>query len=321
MHRAKIIPPFRFAIVENGLYRGAYPTLKNFPYLQTLNLKTIISLTPEPPTLDLDDFCALNGIELLHYMVEKPKDEVSMGVKDIEEVVQTIIKPSKLPLYIHCLDGTDVTGLIICCLRRLQAWHKDAVDNEFLRFSRTGELTVEKLVASFKEIEISEEEPPSWLWHETHHMHTHPFIKLIKHLQGVVVQVVQPAPKEARKKEVISRQPTLSAMKRPRKAVEKRKHELQDHAEDEEDGHSRKDYPDSRKGSLIRVQRDDADTLGSESGLSSLNGNEELSNEDDDEEDDEGDDLDGYPSLLEALSLHNFSDNSKSFSQSVYYMY
>ena len=38
------------------------------------------------------------------------------------------------------------------------------------------------------------------------------------------------------------------------------------------------------------------------------------------EDDEEVDDLDGYPSLLEALSLHKFSDNSKSFSKSVYYM-
>ncbi len=38
------------------------------------------------------------------------------------------------------------------------------------------------------------------------------------------------------------------------------------------------------------------------------------------EDDEEGDDLDGYPSLLEALSLHKFSDNSKSFSKAVYYM-
>jgi hypothetical protein len=67
MRRVRV-PPFRFAIVEDGVYRGAYPTLKNFPYLKTLKLKTIISLIPEPPTLDLDDFCAMNGIDLIHYM-------------------------------------------------------------------------------------------------------------------------------------------------------------------------------------------------------------------------------------------------------------
>jgi tyrosine-protein phosphatase OCA6 len=66
--RFKVVPPFRFAIVEDGVYRGAYPTLKNCPHLKSLKLKTIISLIPEPPTLDLDDFCAINGIDLIHYM-------------------------------------------------------------------------------------------------------------------------------------------------------------------------------------------------------------------------------------------------------------
>lgn len=70
--RAKIVPPFRFGIVEAGVYRGAYPTLKNFPYLKTLELTTVISLTPEPPTVDLEDFCVINNINLQHYMGKHP---------------------------------------------------------------------------------------------------------------------------------------------------------------------------------------------------------------------------------------------------------
>lgn len=68
--RAKVVPPFRFGIVEAGVYRGAYPTLKNFPYLKTLGLTTVISLIPEPPTVDLEDFCVINNISLQHYMGE-----------------------------------------------------------------------------------------------------------------------------------------------------------------------------------------------------------------------------------------------------------
>ena len=30
-----VIPPYRFAIVEENVYRGAYPVERNFPYLQT----------------------------------------------------------------------------------------------------------------------------------------------------------------------------------------------------------------------------------------------------------------------------------------------
>lgn len=66
-----------------------------------------------------------------------------MSIQDVTRIIQTIIRPSKLPVYIHCLDGADVTGAVICCLRRLQAWHKDAVDSEFLRYSRTGEMSGE----------------------------------------------------------------------------------------------------------------------------------------------------------------------------------
>ena len=82
----KLVPPFRFATVEVGVYRGAYPTLKvppaacsagqrrraraeprpvpartpllmppphapqNFPFLETRKIRTIISLIPEKPT-------------------------------------------------------------------------------------------------------------------------------------------------------------------------------------------------------------------------------------------------------------------------------
>ena len=64
-----------------------------------------------------------------------------MSIQDVTRVIQTIIRPSKLPVYVHCLDGADVTGAVICCLRRLQAWYKDSVDSEFLRYSRTGEMS------------------------------------------------------------------------------------------------------------------------------------------------------------------------------------
>jgi len=34
MEDIKLIPPFRFAIVEEGLFRGGYPNVKNFQFLQ-----------------------------------------------------------------------------------------------------------------------------------------------------------------------------------------------------------------------------------------------------------------------------------------------
>ncbi len=48
-------------LADQTLYRGAYPTLKNFHFLTRLRLKTIISLTPEAPSADLKNFCREGG--------------------------------------------------------------------------------------------------------------------------------------------------------------------------------------------------------------------------------------------------------------------
>jgi len=60
------IPPFRYAIVEAGIYRGAYPTVRNFRFLDRLKLRTIISLVPSAPIADLEEYCTHSGIELIH---------------------------------------------------------------------------------------------------------------------------------------------------------------------------------------------------------------------------------------------------------------
>uniref|UniRef100_A0A7S0DWD3 Tyrosine specific protein phosphatases domain-containing protein n=1 Tax=Hanusia phi TaxID=3032 RepID=A0A7S0DWD3_9CRYP len=201
---AKVVPPFRFAIVEVGVYRGAYPTLKNFPFLKSLNLKTMISLIPEAPTNDLEDFCETAGVELIHHMVEKRKDELTITVKDVVSTLSTIVRASKLPIYVHCLDGSEVTGLVFACLRRLQAWHYECIVNEFCRYARSGEISSaeEKLVHSFKEIEIDEDERPHWLWQRDllGNGQGHPFIKLIQR-QGGVVQVLKPTMEEKEAKQ------------------------------------------------------------------------------------------------------------------------
>ena len=64
-----LYPPLRFGRITPKLYRGAYPTLKNFRFLKRISLKVVISLVPEPPTEDLVTFCASEGIELIYFQV------------------------------------------------------------------------------------------------------------------------------------------------------------------------------------------------------------------------------------------------------------
>lgn len=66
-----VIPPLRFSIVEDKLYRGSYPRPLNFKFLESLKLKTILSITPEPLAEDAAGWCRSQGINMLWIQPER----------------------------------------------------------------------------------------------------------------------------------------------------------------------------------------------------------------------------------------------------------
>jgi len=90
-----------------------------------------------------------------------------------------IIQPDNTPIYIHCLDGANVTGVVVMCLRKLQNWSLSAIFTEFSRFTRANYISsVEsEFVETFKaEIEIGSK-IPLWLW-QGERCAKHPTLKL-----------------------------------------------------------------------------------------------------------------------------------------------
>ncbi|KAF1318951.1 putative protein tyrosine phosphatase, partial [Globisporangium splendens] len=167
MSAPALIPPFRFSNVQQGLYRGSYPTLKNFRFLNRLGLKTVISVIPEPPTSDLAEFCAAEKIVNYHFYAEKfTSDNVTVSPTTVSQILQIVIKQENLPVYLHCLDGANVTGIIIMVLRKLQNWTKVATVSEFCRFTRDHgiEKDESEYLAAFSEEIVVTADAPKWLW-------------------------------------------------------------------------------------------------------------------------------------------------------------
>lgn len=136
-----LIPPLRFAAVESGLYRGTYPHAQNIRFLKRLGLKTILSLTPEPLSGEVVDFANENGIELLHLSCgpmqakSKKKRAVPITSEQARDAVQHMINADLAPMYVHCLNGSQVTSLAVGCLRKLSFWSMASIVEEFLRYS------------------------------------------------------------------------------------------------------------------------------------------------------------------------------------------
>jgi hypothetical protein len=146
--------------------------------------------------LDLVDFCQREGILLKHLQTDKYQESVVVQPSTIAKSLkvlacnldchhvhapfqsvhsfcwltfQIVVTPSRLPVYIHCLDGGNNTGLLIMCLRKLQNWSLGAAAMEFGRYARDGTASAEEVysVEKFRE-EIFLPPPgqplPRWLW-------------------------------------------------------------------------------------------------------------------------------------------------------------
>jgi hypothetical protein len=44
-----LVPPLRFAAVAPGVYKGSYPRPRSLVFLETLDIRTLVSLTPQNP--------------------------------------------------------------------------------------------------------------------------------------------------------------------------------------------------------------------------------------------------------------------------------
>lgn len=134
-----LVPPLRFCLVEEGVYRGAYPSLINLRFLTRLGLRSMVSLLPEPPVPHLLAWCEEHGIRN-HYECVKPfsKDEVTLTHERAASLLQLLVLPERQPVYVHCLDGVNMTGLLVMCLRKLLQWASAPIFAEFSRFARDG---------------------------------------------------------------------------------------------------------------------------------------------------------------------------------------
>ncbi|KAK7276502.1 hypothetical protein RIF29_17642 [Crotalaria pallida] len=131
-----LIPPLNFAMVDNGIFRSGFPEPSNFSFLQTLRLRSIIYLCPEPyPEANLE-FLKSNGIKLYHFGIEGHKEPfVNIPEDTIREALKVVLDVRNHPVIIHCKRGKHRTGCLVGCYRKLQKWCLSSVFDEYQRFA------------------------------------------------------------------------------------------------------------------------------------------------------------------------------------------
>jgi protein tyrosine phosphatase (PTP) superfamily phosphohydrolase (DUF442 family) len=108
--------------VSDNLYRGAQPTAEGMAALKKLGIKTVVNLRAfhsdrdEIGELDL----AYEHIQMVAVHAEK---------EDVIRFLKIVTDPTKTPVYVHCMQGSDRTGLMSAMYRIfVQNWTKaDAI--------------------------------------------------------------------------------------------------------------------------------------------------------------------------------------------------
>ncbi|XP_022149762.1 probable tyrosine-protein phosphatase At1g05000 isoform X2 [Momordica charantia] len=130
------IPPLNFSMVDNGIFRSGFPDSANFSFLQTLGLRSIICLCPEPYPEHNMEFLKSNEIRLFQFGIESYKEPfVSIPDDKIREALKVVLDARNHPVLIHCKRGKHRTGCLVGCLRKLQRWCLTSVFDEYQRFA------------------------------------------------------------------------------------------------------------------------------------------------------------------------------------------
>ncbi|XP_031125291.1 tyrosine-protein phosphatase DSP1-like [Ipomoea triloba] len=130
------VPPLNFAMVDHGVFRSGFPDTANFDFLQTLGLRSIICLCPEPYPQANVEFLNANGIRLFQFGIDGSKEPfVNIPADMIREALKVVLDKRNHPLLIHCKRGKHRTGCLVGCLRKLQRWCLTSIFDEYQRFA------------------------------------------------------------------------------------------------------------------------------------------------------------------------------------------
>ncbi|XP_073003411.1 inositol diphosphatase DSP4-like isoform X2 [Typha latifolia] len=130
------VPPLNFAMVDHGVFRSGFPDVANFGFLETLKLRSVLCLCPEPYPEANVEFLRANGIVLFQFGIDGCKEPfVNIPEDTIREALNVVLDVRNHPILIHCNRGKHRTGCVVGCLRKLQRWCLSSIFDEYQRFA------------------------------------------------------------------------------------------------------------------------------------------------------------------------------------------
>lgn len=142
--------PSNFGIVTPDIFRSGFPKSEDFPYLQKLRLKTILSLVKKDFSSEFQGFVEGNGIS--HKVIDMTgTKKVEISEILMRQIMSIVLDYSNHPILIHCNKGRHRTGCTVAVLRHVQGWDLKRILLEYRDFAAPKERNCDiEYIANFK---------------------------------------------------------------------------------------------------------------------------------------------------------------------------
>lgn len=108
--------------VTKDIYRGADPAEGGYKTLADLGVRTVLNLSRERD----DEEATRYGIKEIYEPLDFLRD---VDDARIRKLVLKLSDTNLYPMYVHCAQGCDRTGMVVACYRIERGWpNKDAID-------------------------------------------------------------------------------------------------------------------------------------------------------------------------------------------------
>lgn len=109
-----------FEKVDGGIWRGSAPTSEALDALKHDGVKTIVDLRMNGDGVDQEsEHAKALGVKYYHFALGFTKPEE----KELSDILAVMTDPVNQPVYVHCRQGADRTGMLVGLYRRKwQGW-------------------------------------------------------------------------------------------------------------------------------------------------------------------------------------------------------
>jgi protein tyrosine phosphatase (PTP) superfamily phosphohydrolase (DUF442 family) len=115
---APVFPPAgvpNFHRVNDTLYRGGQPSVRGLEGLAKMGIKTVVDLRMSTGRSDWEEREVKRlGMRYVHLPLYGRETPTS---KDIQKAFSVLDDPAQVPVFVHCREGKDRTGMVVGCYR------------------------------------------------------------------------------------------------------------------------------------------------------------------------------------------------------------